>query len=107
MFWPSKNTGCGITVNATRTAIVFPQPVKLDRVVTMEDLRQGQHVHRDKIQALVGSSWKTVAAARTIGHKKIDRFAPVTASVARLRVIESSGAPQIRNFEVYSASVEK
>ncbi|MCE5308522.1 MAG: alpha-L-fucosidase, partial [Acidobacteriales bacterium] len=73
-------------------------------VVTMEDLYYGQHVHRYEIQALVSGKWKTLAAARTIGHKKIDRFAPATASAVRIRVIESSDTPRIRDFAVYNTT---
>jgi alpha-L-fucosidase len=94
-------------MNATRTAITFSQPVTFDRVVTMEDLYYGQHVHRYEIQALVGGHWKTLAAARTIGHKKIDRFAPATAAAVRILVIESSDTPRIRDFAVYNASGRK
>jgi alpha-L-fucosidase len=94
-------------MNATRTSIVFPQPVTFDRVVVMEDLHYGQHVHRYEIQALVGGHWKTLAAARTIGHKKIDRFAPAPATAVRIRVIESSDTPRIRDFAVYNASGRK
>jgi alpha-L-fucosidase len=94
-------------MNATRTSIVFPQPTTFDRVVVMEDLYYGQHVHRYEIQALVGGKWKTLAAARTIGHKKIDRFAPVAATAVRIRVVESSDTPRIREFAVYNASGRK
>jgi alpha-L-fucosidase len=91
-------------LDATRTVLTFPQPMTFDCVVTMEDLHQGQHVHRYEIEALVDGKWKTLAAARTIGHKKIDRFAPATAAAVRIRVVESSNTPRIRDFAVYNTT---
>lgn len=92
------------TLRDGRTMLVFAQPVTFDSVVTGEDLHYGQHVHRYEVQAQVGGKWKTLAEARTIGHKKIDRFAPVTATAVRIRVIESSAAPRIREFAVYNTN---
>lgn len=100
----SNNLARGGSIDASRTLIRFPGTVTFDRVVTMEDLHYGQHVHRYQIEALVRGAWTVVAAARTIGHKKIDRFPAVTASAARLRVLESSATPRIRDFAVYLGS---
>jgi len=97
----SNNLAGGGSIDPSRTLLRFPATVTFDRVVTMEDLHYGQHVHRYQIEALVRGRWTVVAAARTIGHKKIDRFPPVTASAVRLRVLESSATPRIRDFAVY------
>ena len=81
--------------------ITFRQPVTFDRTVLMEQLHAGQHIHRYEIQAFTGGAWKTLHAARTIGHKKIDIFPPTTATAVRLLVLESSAPPQIRSFQVF------
>jgi alpha-L-fucosidase len=81
--------------------ITFRQPVTFDRTVLMEQLHAGQHIQRYEIQALTGGAWKTLHAARTIGHKKIDIFPPTTATAVRLLVLESSAPPQIRAFQVF------
>jgi alpha-L-fucosidase len=100
----SNNLASKGDMDPRRMSVTFRQLVSFDSVVTMEDLYYGQHVHRYEIQALVNGKWKTLAAARTIGHKKIDRFAPVTASAVRIRVIESSDTPRIRDFAVYNTN---
>ena len=51
----------------------------------MEWLNDGQRIQRYSIDIWTGVSWKTVAEAQAIGHKKIDIFPPVTAE---------PGAPQ-------------
>jgi alpha-L-fucosidase len=41
-------------------------------------------------------------AGQAIGHQKIDRFAPVSASRIRLNILSSSQEARIREFQVYS-----
>ena len=48
--------------------------------------------------------WTTVARAEAIGHMKIDRFAPVTASKVRLRILSSAGAARIREFQLFDVA---
>jgi alpha-L-fucosidase len=42
-----------------------------------------------------------VTGGRAIGHKKIDAFAPVTATRVRLNIIAASGQVGIREFQLY------
>jgi len=100
----ANNLAAKGTLRDGRTMVAFAQPVTFDSVVTGEDLHYGQHVHRYEVQAQVSGKWKTLVEARTIGHKKIDRFAPVTATAVRIRVLESSAAPRIREFAVYNTN---
>jgi len=77
-------------------------PVTFDRAVTMEWLPEGQNVLGYRIEAEVAGKWVTLAAAQAIGHKKIDAFAPTTASRVRLRILSSAGTARIREFQLYS-----
>jgi alpha-L-fucosidase len=45
-----------------------------------------------------------VARAEAIGHMKIDRFAPVTTSKVRLRILSSAGAARIREFQLFDVT---
>lgn len=76
-------------------------PVAIDHIVTMEDLRDGERVRAYAIEGLVGGKWQELAAGTAIGHKKIDRIAPVRVSQVRLRVLESVGTPRIRQLAVF------
>ncbi len=80
----------------------LPKPVTFDRTVTMEWLPGGQNVLSYRIEAWQAGKWVTLAAAQAIGHKKIDRFAPVTADRVRLNVLSAAGTVRIREFQLDS-----
>jgi alpha-L-fucosidase len=80
----------------------FARPVTFNRAVTMEWLNDGQRVEKYSIDVWDGHAWKSVAAARAIGHEKIDLFAPVTATRVRLNILSSSGPAEIREFQLYN-----
>ena len=81
--------------------VEFAKPVTFNRALTMEWLNDGQHVQKYAIEAWDGRAWKTIAEAQAIGHKKIDVFAPVTASKVRLKILSSTSEAQIREFQLY------
>lgn len=95
----AETTGTG-----DRVELDLPTPTRIDHVITMEDLSQGERVRAYVIEGLVGGAWKPLCEGAAIGHKKIDRFAPVEASHLRLRVLKSVGRPMIRRLAVFSAS---
>ena len=83
--------------------VSFNKPQTFDRAVTMEWLNDGQHVQKYVIEVLAGDTWKPIAGGEAIGHKKVDRFAPVTASRVRLNILSSSSEAHIREFQLYLA----
>lgn len=80
----------------------FAQPVTFDHALTMEWLNDGQCVQKYAVEAWVHDAWTPVAKAEAIGHMKIDRFAPVTASKVRLNVLSSACTARIREFQLFS-----
>ena len=68
----------------------------------MEWLNDGQRIQKYSIDLWAGGAWKTVASAQAIGHKKIDIFAPVTATRVRLNILSSTDAAAIREFQIYN-----
>jgi alpha-L-fucosidase len=80
----------------------FEKPLTFNRALTMEWLNDGQNVEKYAIEVWTGSNtWEAVATGQAIGHEKIDRFPPVTASRIRLNVISSAGQAHIREFQLY------
>jgi alpha-L-fucosidase len=77
------------------------RPVTFDHALTMEWLNDGQHVEQYAIEVLQKGKWIAVARAYAIGHKKIDSFAPVTASRVRLNILSSSSEAHIREFQLF------
>jgi len=80
--------------------VSFEKPVTFDHAVTMEWLNDGQHVEQFRIEAWDGVRWKKVVEGRAIGHKRIDGFAPVTASRVRLNILSSTTETHIREFQL-------
>ena len=84
--------------------VAFKEPVTFDRALTMEWLNDGQHVQNYAIEAWQNGAWKRIAHGSAIGHKKIDRFSPVTAARVRLRILSSASEAHIREFQLFRAS---
>jgi alpha-L-fucosidase len=79
-------------------------PTTIDHVITMEDIRHGERVREYVVESLDGETWKPICQGTAIGHKKIDRFVPVTVSHVRLRVLSAVGEPLIRSLAVYDTT---
>lgn len=80
----------------------FQQPVTFDRALTMEWLNSGQHVQLYAIEVFKAGKWIAVARGQAIGHKRIDRFAPVTAARVRLHILSSVMGAHIREFQLFN-----
>ena len=81
--------------------LVFAQPIRFDRAVTMEWLVAGQNIQKYAIQVMNGANWKTIYSGTTIGHKKIDLFPRVRTQHVRLKILSASGTPRIREFQLF------
>jgi len=81
----------------------FPQPVTFDHSLVMEWLNAGQHVEHYRIEAWDGGKWRTLTEGFAIGHKKIDSFAPATASRVRLNILASAAEAHIREFQLFNS----
>jgi alpha-L-fucosidase len=81
----------------------LPAPTMVDHVVTMEDITGGERVREYVLEGLADGEWRELARGTAIGHKKVDRLAPVTVTAVRLRCLESAGEPSIRTLAVYNA----
>ena len=77
------------------------QPTRIDHVVTMEDIAQGQRAAAYVLEGLRGDGWAKIAAGSTIGYKRIDRFDPVKVNGVRLRIIQSLALPVIRRMALF------
>lgn len=75
--------------------------VTFDRSLIQEHIALGQRVYLYSIEAWDGKTWTEVVSGTTIGYKKINCFAPVTASKVRLNIQKSRACPVIEAFEIY------
>ncbi|HTV86889.1 MAG TPA: alpha-L-fucosidase [Dyella sp.] len=80
----------------------FAKPMTFDHTLTMEWLNEGQCVQKYAVQAWIHGTWTTLAKAEAIGHMKIDRFAPATASKVRLDIQSTTCPARIREFQLFN-----
>jgi alpha-L-fucosidase len=81
--------------------VAFPSPVRFDHSLIMEWLNDGQHVEHFQLEVEEGNRWRPILKGHGIGHKRIDRFPPVTASHVRLNIFSSSAEAHIREFQLF------
>jgi len=94
----AQTSGSGMSLELT-----LPEPTRIDHVITMEDIAQGQRVRKYVVEGLVSrNKWQTICEGVSIGHKRIQQFAPVEVAKVRLRVTESVAEPIIRRLAAYS-----
>lgn len=79
----------------------LPELCKISQCVIQEDIRLGERVRRYQLEAKVGGKWNIVCQGESIGHKRIEKFTPITTRQLRLKITEATREPQIRRFSVY------
>lgn len=81
----------------------FDHAVTFDHSSIMEWLNDGQRVEKYAIEVWndADRTWRKIAEGQAIGHKKIDRFAPVTAKRVRLNILSSTEDAHIREFQLF------
>ncbi len=81
----------------------LPQPARIDHVVLMEDLAQGQRVREYVVEGLVpGNQWEKICDGVSIGHKRIQQIKPVEVAAVRFRATKSAAEPRIRALSIHA-----
>lgn len=84
--------------------LALDKPVAIDRVIIMEQIAEGERIRKYAVEGLVGDEWKTLCNGQSIGHKRIECFAPTVVGRVRLRVTDAVAEPVIRKLAVYAAA---
>ncbi|SFV17530.1 alpha-L-fucosidase [Pseudoduganella namucuonensis] len=91
--------------NGLSATLRFDAPRRIDHLVTMEGVAQGQKIARYRIEARVDGGWKTIVEGQTVGHKRIDRVEPVTVTALRFVCTEAlERSVNIRGFAAYDTA---
>lgn len=94
----AKTTGTGHEI-----VLDLPESRRIERVVVMEDIAQGERVRAYTIEGLIpGNTWQTLCDGVSIGHKRIQQFPPTEVGRVRLRVSEAAATPVIKELSVYA-----
>jgi alpha-L-fucosidase len=86
--------------------VTFAAPIAFDRALTMEWLNAGQHIQKYAVEINRNGKWIQVFQGNAIGHKRIDHFAPVTASRVRLNILSSPAEAHIREFQLFDSKYD-
>lgn len=77
-------------------------PVAVNRFAVEEAIaRRGERIEEHALDAWLDGSWKEVAAATNVGHRRILRFPTVTTDKLRLRVLQSRAEPAIAEISAH------
>uniref|UniRef100_UPI0032167BC1 alpha-L-fucosidase n=1 Tax=uncultured Draconibacterium sp. TaxID=1573823 RepID=UPI0032167BC1 len=90
----TKGTGKEIVLNF--------KPQKINHVVLMEDIKNGERVRKFKIYGTQDNKWISLGEGSCIGHKYIHQFNTVELSAVKLEITESVASPKIRDVSVYN-----
>lgn len=82
--------------------VVLDKESVVDRYVIEEDIASGQRIRAYRIDALVDGNWTTVAEGKSVGNKRLARFAPVSSKAFCLTVTDCVAKPIIKQFGVYN-----
>lgn len=94
----AETSGEGTTID-----LPLEKPAKVDHIILMENILEGERVREYLVEGRSGGSWKELSRGAAIGHKKIDRCKGMEVDGIRLTIRKSDGAPQVRKLAVYCA----
>ncbi len=81
--------------------LALAKPTVIDHAIVMEQIDKGERIRKYVIEGFGNGKWTELCRGQSIGHKRIERFAPVQATKIRLRTTESVAEPLIRKLAVY------
>ena len=89
--------------------IRFSEPTRVNQIAVQEDLRKGgERVRTYRVEVVTAKGeTKTVARGQSIGHKRIQMFAPEVVRVVRIVAETMGDTPAWRSFAAYSVADEK
>jgi alpha-L-fucosidase len=82
------------------------KPATINHVIMMEQLAQGERIRQYTVEGFAGGAWKELCSGQSVGHKRIDRFGDMEVSKVRVRVTQSTAAPQFRQLAVYNVTAK-
>lgn len=87
--------------------IELPAETEIDHVVVMEDITYGERVREYRLEAKVGETWVSLGRGSAIGHKKIDKFNPISTNQIRIIITESVATPNIKSLTCFNVGSNK
>jgi alpha-L-fucosidase len=75
--------------------------MKINHVIIQEDIVFGERFRKNTLEGKINGKWIQLANGTSIGYKRIERFDAVEVSSIRIRFLNSSFPPVIKNMAAY------
>ncbi|HEX9756095.1 MAG TPA: alpha-L-fucosidase [Gemmatimonadales bacterium] len=95
LFAEDLAAGAQVTRSDRAVELELRRPTTFAIASLAEDIAHGQRIAGYRLQAWTGAAWTTLARGTTIGHRRLARFAPVTASRVRLTAESALDTPRL------------
>lgn len=79
------------------------RPTLCDRIRLEEPLFLGQRVRAFEVEVRAAGAWRRVAAATTIGARRILVFEPLVAEAVRVTITSARAAPALARVQLFAA----
>jgi alpha-L-fucosidase len=93
----ASTSGKGDLIN-----LELPEMQTVNQLVIMEDIAYGERVREFILEGKTSDGWQEIFKGSCIGHKYIHRFDALAVTELRLKISESIGEPQIKDFTGYN-----
>ncbi len=70
----------------------------VDGVLIKEDIAKGEHIRAYELHGYDGKQWKKIGEGISVGHKRIQQFAPITLNKLKLVITKTEGTPSVSMF---------
>lgn len=81
--------------------IKFKSPKKVDQIIIQEEIAQGERIRKYMVEGYANGKWQKLVQGQSVGHKRIQKFGPITITKLRLKILENSDLPLVKNFSAY------
>ncbi len=98
---PETFWAAGEGTTSARLEIDLGSPRSINVVSLEEPIALGERVTQHHVEAKSNGVWTTIASGTAIGHKKLYRVGPLTATNVALVITQARAAPAITELGVY------
>lgn len=77
------------------------ESLPVNHIIIQEDIAMGERIRNYEIEGYSGGRWITMANGESIGNKRIEKFDTIKLSRIRIKIIDSDGLAQIKDFSAY------
>lgn len=95
-YWTTDDA---ITTGSVVITLAKSQTIKY--ILLQEYIKLGQRVQSFTVEACKDNHWEKIAAATTIGYKRILKIDPIAAQKIRVTITQSKACPILSNIELY------